>query len=344
MSPAGHAGLGLVASILAGCAGETWTVTEQASGVTSSLRGLSVVDDDTVWIGAPDGQVLLTLDGGATWQVSTAPEAEGADLRSAQGFDGRTALFATAGQPARILVTRDGGETFATVWDDASGGAFIDSIAFWDRERGLAFSDPVGGAFLILRTLDGGNSWHRLDDLPQPLEGEAGFAASNSSIALTGDGCAFIGTGGAAIARILRSCDYGEHWDAMETPLAAGSGGAGIFSVATGQSGLLVASGGDYLAPTGQAGNFATSTDRGETWQVSPSPPLGYRSGITEFGSQWITVGTNGVDIGADTDGAFVWRDSGWGMVAPNAVAVSPSGNAGWIIGANGSVWKLTPR
>ncbi|WP_417479382.1 WD40/YVTN/BNR-like repeat-containing protein [Maricaulis maris] len=341
---AGIGGLAASAAVLAGCSGEAWTVTEQSSGVTSSLRGLSVVDDDTVWIGAPEGQVLRTVDGGASWQVSTAMSAEGADLRSAKGFDDQHALFATAGQPARILMTRDGGASFTTVWNDTSGSAFIDSLAFWDHSRGLAFSDPVDGSFLILRTVNGGESWQRLENLPAPLEGEAGFAASNSSIALTEDGCAFIGTGGGPVARILRSCDHGEHWDAVDTPLAAGSAGAGIFAVSTDRSGVLVASGGDYLSPAARAGNFAASTDRGESWKQADSPPFGYRSGIAGVGDQWISVGTSGVDVGSYAEGRFEWRESGWDIVAPNAIAFSPSGRVGWIIGADGGIWKLTPQ
>lgn len=344
MSPAKFAGWLFTASALTACTAQTWTVTPQSSGVASSLRGLSVVDDDTVWIGAPDGQVLQTRDGGASWQAWVAPLAGGADLRSAHGFDGEHALFATAGQPARILETRDGGETFATVWDDTSGSAFIDSLAFWDDSRGLAFSDPVAGEFLILRTLDGGSSWDQLDGLPEPLEGEAGFAASNSSIALTEDGCAFIGTGGGAVARILRSCDFGESWIAIDTPLAAGSGGAGIFAVAAGSSGEVVISGGDYLLPAARDGNFAISTDRGETWQLADAPPFGYRSDVAGVGAQWISVGTNGVDTGSSIAGQIEWRESGWNIPAPNAIAFSDSGRVGWIIGADGGIWKLTPQ
>ena len=93
------------------------TLEEQTSGVTSSLRGLAVVNDDVVWIGAPGGQVLRTVDGGAHWDVLTIDAAEGADLRSAHGFSADRALFFTAGQPARLFLTEDGGASFRTVWD-----------------------------------------------------------------------------------------------------------------------------------------------------------------------------------------------------------------------------------
>ena len=100
---------------LAACSGRPASgpqidVAEQASGTDASLRGLSVVNDQIVWIGAPDGQVLLTTDGGVHWQLTRIPGAEGLDLRSVHGFDARRALFFTAGQPDPDLVIRTSGE------------------------------------------------------------------------------------------------------------------------------------------------------------------------------------------------------------------------------------------
>jgi len=325
-------------------AASAWSLTPQESGVSTSLRGLSVVSDDVVWIGAPDGQVLRTLDGGETWQVTTANLADGADLRSAHGFDATRALFITAGQPARILRTEDGGATFRLIWEDESGAAFFDSLAFWDDQRGLAFSDPVDGAFLVLRTLDGGASWTALDTLPDPLDGEAGFAASNSSIALGPEGCAYIGTGGGVVARVLRSCDFGDSWTALDTPMAAGSGGAGIFAVTISADGVLAVSGGDYQQPEARAGNFALSRDAGESWMTVASPPGGYRSDLVEQSGRWLSVGTNGLDTGEWQDDQIVWQPTVWPIEAPNAVAFAPSGEVGWIIGANGGIWRVSPQ
>ncbi|WP_421923911.1 oxidoreductase [Maricaulis maris] len=322
----------------------SWSLTLQESGVSTSLRGLSVVSDDVVWIGAPDGQILRTVDGGAHWQVLTTDFAEGADLRSAHGFDAETALFVTAGQPGRILRTADGGASFQLIWEDETGSAFFDSLAFWDDQRGLAFSDPVDGAFLVLRTLDGGMSWAALPAMPTPLEGEAGFAASNSSIALSADGCAYIGTGGGAVARILRSCDFGDSWTALETPMAAGSGGAGIFGVAISEDGLLAISGGDYQQPDATIGNFALSHDQGDSWAPALAAPGGYRSDVVASAGRWLTVGTNGIDTGVLQDDQIRWQASAWPVEAPNAIAFSPSGESAWIIGANGGIWRARPQ
>ena len=57
-------------------------VIAQHSGTGASLRGLSVVDAQIAWIGAPDGQVLRTADGGTNWTLTRIPGAEGLDLRT----------------------------------------------------------------------------------------------------------------------------------------------------------------------------------------------------------------------------------------------------------------------
>ncbi len=314
---------------------------EQASGVGSSLRGLSVVSDEVVWIGAPDGQVLRTIDGGAHWEAYTIAAAEGADLRSAQGFSADRALFFTAGQPARLFLTEDGGASFRMVWEDPTGAAFFDALAFWNSEIGLAFSDPIPGGFLVLATQDGGASWTRLAGLPEPLEGEAGFAASNSSITVAPNGCAWIGTGGGETARVLRTCEFGREWDAVETPLAAGSPGAGIFAlVHTGEK--LIAAGGDYQSPDATLGNLAWSDDGGTSWELPVAPPGGYRSDVANFPlaqPALIATGPNGTDI--SRNGGEIWTP--WpDLPGHHAIAFSPSGRTGWAVGSDGRITRIS--
>lgn len=341
----------MAASLLAGLAGLAAcsapsdplagiVLERQDSGVSTSLRGLSVVSDDVAWIGAPDGQILRTVDGGAHWDVFTIEAADGADLRSVQGFSGDRALAFTAGQPARLFLTEDGGQSFQPVWDDPTGDAFFDALAFWSSDIGLAFSDPIPGGFLVLVTDDGGRNWSRLAGLPEPLEGEAGFAASNSSIAVAPNGCAWIGTGGGETARVLRTCEFGTEWDSVDTPLAAGSPGAGIFALAyTGDK--LIAAGGDYQTPNATAGNLAWSDDGGTSWETPIAPPSGYRSDVTNFPlaqPALIATGPNGTDI--SRNGGEIWTP--WpDLPGHHAIAFSPSGHSGWAVGSDGRITRI---
>ena len=317
------------------------TLEEQTSGVTSSLRGLAVVNDDVVWIGAPAGQVLRTVDGGAHWDVLTIDAAEGADLRSAHGFSADRALFFTAGQPARLFLTEDGGASFRTVWDDPTGNAFFDSLAFWNSEIGIAFSDPIPGGFLVLGTQDAGESWTRIPGLPEPLEGEAGFAASDSSIATAPNGCAWIGTGGGETARVLRTCEFGAEWDFVDTPMAAGTPGSGIFALAyTGEK--LIAAGGNYEQADATDGNLAWSDDGGTSWDLPIAAPAGYRSDVAVLplgDNSLIATGPNGTDI--SRNGGEIWTP--WpDLPGHHAIAFSPSGRTGWAVGSDGRITRIT--
>jgi len=316
--------------------------TPQDSTVDLSLRGLAVVDSDVVWIGGPDGTVLRTINGGETWTASSIQGAENLDLRSVHGFDENHALFFTAGSPAILYVTRDGGRTFESVYEDASSAAFFDTLEFWDDQNGIAFSDPIDGQFHILLTTDGGETWVRAENLPLPFEGEAGFAASDTSIAVAPGGAAWIGTGGAETARILHTEDWGQTWVAHDTPLIAGSGGSGIFSVTFSQD-RLIAVGGNYTEVDQTDSVSAWSDDRGESWTIPTVGPSGYRSAVSLIAShngQLISVGPNGTDFSLD-------NGENWARISEtgfHAIAFSPQGNIGWAVGSDGRISKITIR
>ena len=311
----------------------------QDSGLSSSLRGLAVVDANIAWVGAPDGIVLRTVDGGANWSNSRIEAAAGLDLRSAHGFDADHALFFTAGSPARLFETRDGGASFTLIYQDNSDDAFFDGLAFWDESRGIAFSDPVAGVFHILLTDDGGQSWTAAAELPVPLEGEAGFAASDTSLALGEDGRVWIGTGGGERARILASENFGTSWRVVNTPLASGRSGAGIFSIAAAGN-TLVATGGVYTRADAREGVAAYSLDGGRAWFEPNNPPSGYRSAVAATpgpGGHFLTVGPNGADL--SRDGGRSWSEIS--QAGYNAVAFAPGAPVGWAVGAEGRIARL---
>jgi photosystem II stability/assembly factor-like uncharacterized protein len=348
---AGGAALAAVMITLAGCQPTQEAAPAQSldlewvaqqSGVSSSLRGLAVVNADIAWIGAPDGVVLRTINGGGSWTQSRIEAAAGLDLRSAHGFDADHALFFTAGSPARLFETRDGGASFSLLYEDASADAFFDSLAFWDESRGIAFSDPVDSVFHILLTGDGGQSWTAASELPEPLDGEAGFAASDTSLALGDEGRVWIGTGGGARARILLSEDYGASWRVVNTPLASGQAGAGIFSVAV-SGNTLVATGGDYSQPDASQGVAAYSLDGGRVWFEPHNAPTGYRSAVAAIpgaGGYFLAVGPNGADLTGD--GGRSWEAIS--VPGYNAIAFAPGSPSGWAVGSEGKIARLTAR
>jgi len=306
-----------------------------------SLRGLSPVDAQTCWVSGEHGTVRRTVDGGQTWQEVVVAEAQGADLRDIEAWDAQTAVVMAITEPAALLRTDDGGRTWRETFRHPDPAAFFDSIAFWPAEadeapRGVAFGDPVDGAFVWLETLDGGASWQPLPvPLPQPLEGEGGFAASGSMVAVAPGGDVWIGT--SHYGRLLRRRTWGDTWSAQPSPLRAGLPTAGVFSIAARADGRALAVGGQYDAPSLRAGTAAWTED-GAHWALPEAHPGGYRSGVawSPDGSIAVAVGPDGVDV--TRDGGRTWAPlpgPGW-----HAVAFSPDG-ACWVAGNEGRAQRL---
>jgi len=323
---------------------------------TASFRGLSVVDDYTVWASGTDGTVIRTIDGGKTWSVLPVPQPEKLDFRGIHAFDASTAVIMSSGPAeqgqARVYRTADAGRHWDLVLEEKTSGAFFDAIAFWDSQNGLLGGDPVAGRFMLYATKDGGLTWQRVppEKLPPALEKEGAFAASNSCLTVQGDNNVWFATGGAAVARVFRSTDRGQSWQAVETPLHPANASTGIFSLAFRDAQHGIAVGGDYAHPTASpAPNILTTEDGGKTWQPSPpSDPAGlFFSGVA-FQSETVwAVGSNGVNFMTQDSITqdSITQDGKWRKQSDdnfNAIAFSSSG-IGWAVGPKGTVARWQP-
>src|SRR5215212_1698938 len=206
----------------------------QVSGTGVRLRGVSAVNGRVVWASGAGGTYARTTDGGLTWQAGQVPGAAELDFRDVDAFDAETAylLAIGEGERSRIYKTTDGGRNWTLKFQNRRAAAFYDCMAFWDKSRGLAVSDPVDGRFLVVRTEDGGQTWKEIDPvgMPAALAGEGGFAASGTCVAAGGKSDAWFGTGGPSGPRVFRSIDGGQTWVASPAPLASGKE-AGVFSL-----------------------------------------------------------------------------------------------------------------
>lgn len=326
-----------------------WPAVVQAPGweflkaeTTASFRGLSVVSDQVIWASGTRGTVIRSVDGGTTWSVDSLPDGGTFDLRGIHARNERVAhVAATAG---RIWKTTDGGKTWALKYQAADTSMFLDAIVFRNDSMGYALGDPMGGRFVILVTRDGGESWREAPDASRPaaVEGEAAFAASGTSLALSGPR-AWLGTGG-TVARVFRSNDAGATWTPHDAAIPPKAGSGGVFSVAFADAMHGVSVGGDYQTPDSSQGTAAMSSDGGITWSPSTRPPRGFRSGVAmrRIDSDHllaIAVGTNGTDISRDGGRNWTPLDA----TGFNAVQFAPSGVA-FAVGARGRIARIPIR
>jgi photosystem II stability/assembly factor-like uncharacterized protein len=327
-------------------AAQTWTV--QTSGVAATFRGVSAVDAQTAWVSGSRGTVLRTADGGMTWVNVSPAGAEKLDIRDVDAIDSQTAyaLSIGNGDQSRIFKTTDGGRSWVTQFVSPDADAFYDAMAFWDTRRGLAFSDSAGGLLRILTTTDGGQTWTRVATagLPPALDNEGAFAASGTNVAVWGTQHAWIGTGAAATARVLRTLDGGRTWAVSNTPLAAGPT-SGIYSIAFRDALHGIVVGGDYSKENDAVDNVAVTSDRGVTWTLVRGLG-GFRSVVTPLpggtGQRWLAVGPSGADRTED-DGR-TWTPVEVPARGLHTFSLTRSGEMGWAAGGRGQIAKWNAR
>ncbi len=314
-------------------------LTAQQSGTQALLVGVSAASKDVVWVSGTNGTILRTVDGGATWQKRTIQDTDSLQFRDVYAVNADTAYVLSIGKgsDSRIYKTIDGGNSWALQFKSNITDAFFDCMAFWNPKTGIAFSDAVDGEFIIIKTTNGGVSWNRLPParLPTAQQGEASFASSGTCVATQGDSLAWIGTGGAARPRVLRTKDRGQTWEAFPVPLDAGTG-AGVASLIFRDARHGLALGGDIPAPATSDSSVAITADGGVTWKLAETPPLNspvYGSAYVPGTRSVVAVGPGGVAFSPNE--GLSWRRvdtvSTWGAAFANS-------ENGWLVGPEGRI------
>ena len=305
-----------------------------------SIRGLSVVNDQLIWVSGSNGAVGKSADGGKTWRWFQVKGFEKNDFRDIEAFDEKTAVIMSVSEPGYILKTFNGGESWKTVYSDSTKGIFLDAMEFWENGNGIVVGDPVDDKIYVARTDDFGNSWDRYysKKMSSPEKGEAMFASSGTNIRRLSNTEAMVVTGGTR-SRLLMH----ERW--VEIPIVQGSETTGANSVAIWnvppRKANIVVVGGDFKNDTSSYKNCAWSLDMGKSWNQPLIPPHGYRSCVEFITSEkLITCGTSGVDI--SEDGGKTWK-----LISSESFHVcrkAKSGNSVILAGANGRIARLVQQ
>jgi hypothetical protein len=317
----------------------------------TSFRGLSVVNDQTIWVSGSRGTIARSIDGGKTFQYQQLKGYEQSDFRDIEAFDDKRAIIMSSGTPAYILKTVDGGQTWKQVYKNIDTTYFLDAMDFWDDQRGMLVGDPINGHFVLLQTNDGGETWQELDSTktPKAMEGEAVFAASGTSLRCWGKSEFGFVTGGTA-ARLF--FDYGrsnhekehENWLSKKTYIQEGSNPQGAFSFSLIDKkylGLIIV-GGDYVKDSSSQINSSLIFLNGHHDFKKFNDTRNYKSCVETFiysdrdkNKRAIAVGTNGIEVFQ----YFEWKTISYEPF--HVVRKAKKGKSVFLAGPKGKIGKL---
>jgi hypothetical protein len=266
------------------------------SGVNTSLRGLSVIDENIVWSSGSNGKVAKTTDGGKSFQWFTVQGYEQRDFRDIYAFDSATAVIIAIDTPSVILKTKDGGRSWYKVFEDNRPGMFLDAIDF-EGKQGMVIGDPIDGKPFLAQSSDQGESWQVRDlksDCQLTINGEAFFAASGSNIQVlkTKSGYLPIYVSGGIQSRLF----YRDK--CISLPLQSGksyTGANGLIYSKQHKKGVVV--GGDFSDPKRDDSAMVFFEIAKQIVVGQPiSIPSGYKSGVSFMANGDLLVcGTTGV-------------------------------------------------
>ncbi|MCK0159912.1 WD40/YVTN/BNR-like repeat-containing protein [Allomuricauda sp. F6463D] len=273
-----------------------------------SIRAIIFLDNRTLAFAGSSG-IYGTVDVNSL-QVRTNVQTYDSITPNFRAVGGTTQDFfmLSVESPALLYKTGDQGQ-MELVYTEEGEDVFYDSLAFWNDSDGIAVGDTVDGCLSIIITRDGGNSWIKVScsDLPQGIDGEGAFAASNSNIAVQGDKV-WIGT---TEGRIYFSDDKGITWQIQHTPMISETLTQGIYSMDFFDENTGFAIGGDYTQPEYNEANKIKTVDGGKTWQlIADGQEPGYKSCVQfvpdSNGKELVAVGFTGISY--SSDGGESWR------------------------------------
>lgn len=224
---------------------------------------------------------------------------------------GEDFFMLSVANPALLYKTGENGQ-MELVYKEEHENVFYDSMTFWNNEEGIAMGDPVGHCLSVIITRDGGNTWNKLECgvLPETVEGEAAFAASNSNIAVEGDKVWIIS--GGKKSRLFYSSNKGRSWKVFDTPIIQGESTTGAYSLDFYDELRGVMIGGDYLDPEANSANKAITRDGGITWKlVGVNEEPGYKSSVRYVpgsdAQKIVAVGNTGISYSGDA--GETWKE-----------------------------------
>jgi photosystem II stability/assembly factor-like uncharacterized protein len=305
-----------------------------ATGHPVSIRGLSAVDDQVIWVSGSGGTVGLSIDSGSIWKWVQVPGYEHTDFRDIEAFSDHEAVIMGITEPAVLLRTTDGGTTWNTILKDTGKSVFLDAMDF-SGKNGIVIGDPKSGRIWIASSSDRGQTWEMADPPGQYLtaDGEAFFAASGSNIKYITEKQWVLVSGGR-----VSSLYEGKNRFSLMVSQGGETTGANSIAINPGNPNQAFVVGGDFSHDTVSKGNSLRLNFNPFSQEVPKSPPRGYRSCVEYINEKkMICCGTTGVDI--STDGGVNWL--GISDKSFHVCTKAKFGQTVFLAGAHGAIARL---
>ncbi|ADQ18684.1 WD40/YVTN/BNR-like repeat-containing protein [Leadbetterella byssophila] len=272
-----------------------------------TIRALDASGPDHIWLSGSKGSLFISTDRGNTWENRCPEEYKHLDFRGIAVLSDTVIIAMSAGEgedgKAVVIKSGDKGKTWRKVLQKTEPGTFFDGIKFKSPWTGFILGDPIDAYPYLLKTVDAGETWERVKNLPPIEEGEASFASSNSGIATLGDNIWFHTQN-----RVFHSNNSGEYWQVHNTLFLKGKS-QGIFGLFALDPYTLIAVGGDYLPHKEPVLQYSLSGSSGQAWYTQKEFwKVGLTECISSFGEKkhLISVGTHGTAISQDS--GYSWK------------------------------------
>lgn len=282
---------------------------EEIAVPNSSIRAIYPLKDSTLFYATSDGYMGMVLPNMKNVKDKRIFYDTITPHFRAIASNGTNIFILSVGNPALLYKLNDG--ELELVYKEKHEKVFYDAMAFFDEKHGIAMGDPTDNCLSVILTEDGGNTWKKIPcvKLPETVEGEAAFAASNSNIAIYKDRVWMV-TGGKK-SRVFRSLNRGKNWQVFDTPIISGGEMTGIYSIDfyDKKHGIII--GGDWNNKTVNTGNKAITKNGGKTWElVQDGREPGYKSCVQYVpdtgGQEVFAVGTTGISF--SNNGGITWK------------------------------------
>lgn len=308
-----------------------------------SFRGLSVIDDYSLWVSGTKGTIGFTVNGGKNFKWVNPAGYEDRDFRGIEAISHQVAIAIAVGSPALILKTENQGQNWRVVFKDSHPDAFYDAVQFnpFNSSLGYVLADPIDNKAYILHTKDAGDTWERIqeddDEYINMLAGEAYFAASNSNLYILDDTTFFSVSGGSNSRLMIHSTSPNS---ANIPKTHSSTSGANAVDYRFFSDFGLIA-GGDFENPDSFENNlliFELKKSKIPKISVPKVLPRGYKSGVSIINdNKAISCGLMGADLTIDK--GQTWKNIG--ETPYHSCKKARKGTNVYLVGPHGRIGKF---